>query len=675
MATNIRLLIEGRQPFADAMTFGDVGRYETLWGQVEFAVDPADPRYADVVDIEHAPRRDDGLVEFSTDIFILKPVELARGNRRLIYEVNNRGTKLLLQFLNDAVQHECPTNVAHAGNGFLMRRGYTMVWSGWQGDILPGDGRLTMRLPIPSIEGEPITGVVRTEFAPGYEGTGYALNQNLENQAGIFSIPLSGNAYTASYEAVSLDTAEASMTYREYETDPRKAIAPTDWQFARLDEAGRPVKSKTDCFLPAGFKPGWIYELIYKAKNPRVMGLGFTGVRDLIDWLKIDEHDCDGNNNPLWETNARIEKAYAWGCSQSARFLREFVYRGFNEDRSGHAVFEGVCPFVAGAGRVTLNYRFAQPGRYPRQHFDHLFPSDQFPFAYATITDSLTGQTDGILKRPQSDPFVLHTQSASEYWQRRGSLVHTDVMGEDLQDHPKARVYLFASAEHAPDPLQGPRVGLARYPTNPLDVCALLRAMQDNLDAWVSCNIPPPDSRVPRRDDSTALSGDQVKAQFPTIPGVDELPSPNRLFVQDFGSEFDKGLFLLEPPSEDSGREYPIFVPSVDPDGNEIPGIRGPLLAVPYATYTGWNFRRLGEAQRSMAAVYGSYLAFPVTQSEAAERDDPRESVQSRYPTNEAYVTLVGVAVNELVEQRLLLAEDAERFIALAAKTGPRPKC
>ena len=672
MTTNIRLLIESRQPFADAMTFGDVGAYETLWGQVEFAVDPADPRYAGVVDIEHAPRRDDGLVEFSTDIFILKPVELARGNRRLIYEVNNRGTKLLLEFLNDAVQHERPTSAAHAGNGFLMRRGYTMVWSGWQGDILPGDGRLTMRLPIPSIAGEPITGVVRTEFAPGYEGTGYALNQNLENRDGIFSIPLSGNAYTASYETLSLDTTEASMTYREYETDPRTAIAPTDWQYARLDDSGRPVSSKTDCFLPSGFKPGWIYELLYKAKDPRVMGLGFTGVRDLIDWLKIEQCDCDGNKNPLWDTDASIEMAYAWGCSQSARFLREFVFRGFNEDRLGNAVFEGMCPFVAGAGRVTLNYRFAQPGRYPRQHFDHLFPSDQFPFAYSTMTDPLTGQTDGILKRPQSDPFVLHTQSASEYWQRRGSLVHMNTMGDDLPDHPKARVYLFASAEHAPDPLQGPRDGLARYPTNPLDVCALLRAMQDNLDAWVSREVLPPESQVPRRDDATAVT--EVQAQFPNIPGVDAMPSPNRLFVQDFGSEFENGRFSLEPPTEDQNHEYPIFVPSVDPDGNDIPGIRGPLLAVPYATYTGWNFRRLGEAQRSMAAVYGSYFAFPATTAEALERNDSRESLQTRYPMDETYVTRMSAAVHKLVERKLLLVEDAERFIALATTIGPRPK-
>lgn len=671
MKTQVRLRIKGREPFADGRAFGDTGSYERLWGQVEFAVDPNSARYDGIIDIEHAPRRADGMVEFSTDLYILKPVVLARGNARLIYEVNNRGTKLLLQFLNDALQHESPASTAHAGNGFLFRRGYTLVWSGWQGDVLPLEGRLAMQLPVARYAGEPITGVVRTEFAPGYEGTGYALNQSFEEREGIFSMPLSGNVYTASYETVSLDTTQASFTCREYETDSRLPIPAQDWQFARLDEAGKVVESRADCLLPAGFRRGWIYELIYTATNPPVMGLGFTGVRDLIDWLRHDPVDIDGSTNPLRESGVCIDKAYAWGCSQSARFLREFVYRGYNEDRRGNSVFEGICPFVAGAGRVTLNYRFAQPGRYPRQHFDHLFPSDQFPFAYRVVTDPLSGKTDAILKRPSSDPFVLHTQSASEYWQRRGSLVHTDVMGDDIADHAKARVYFFASAEHAPDPLQGPREGLARYPTNPLDVGALLRAMQDNLNDWVSRDVAPPTSRVPRRQDGTALSSEQLKANFPLIPGVETPQSHNRLFVQDHGEDFDNGLLAREPPTEDHQREYVVLVPNVDQDGNDIAGVRGPGLAVPYATYTGWNLRRLGEAECSMAAVYGSYLPFPTTETERVENKDPRVSLESRYPTREDYVDQMIGAVRLLVEQRLLLEEDAERFITRARETGP----
>ena len=665
----VHLTIEGRETFARGRGFGNTGAYERLWGKVDFAVDPHSPRYKSVVDIENVPTRADGLVEFSTDFYLLKPLELARGNGRLIYEVNNRGTKLLLEFLNDALQDDHPSSEAHAGNGFLFRRGYTVVWSGWQGDLLEGDNRLAMRLPVATNQGEPITGAVRTEFAPGYEGTGYALNQGFGEREGIFSIPLSGNAHTRSYAAVSTDTTLATLTYREYETDERLPIASSDWSFARLDENGLANESNQHCLLPDGFKPGWIYELLYTAKNPRVMGLGFTGVRDLIEWIRHDDVDSGGTANPLREHRVVIEKAYAWGCSQSARYLREFVYRGFNEDRCGKPVFEGICPFVAGAGRVILNYRFSQPGRYPRQHFDHLFASDQFPFAYSVIDDPLTGKTDGILKRPLTDPFVLHTQSSSEYWQRRGSLVHTNVSGEDIPDHEKARVYLFSSAEHAPDPLLGPREGLARFPTNPLNVGALLRAMQDNLDDWVSRDIMPPDSRVPRRDQQTAVSRNLVNDSFPVIPNVRSPQNPNRLFVQDHGEEFDDGLFSLEPPVEDHKREYVVLVPSVDADGNDVPGIRSLELAVPVATYTGWNFRRLGEAEKSMAAVHGSYLPFPATEAERAEMNDSRVSLERRYPNLETFIAQLSKAARLLVEQRLLLEEDAERFVTKAKQS------
>ena len=226
METQIHLNVAGRERFADGIVFGDVGPYERLWGAVEFAVDPEDPGYLDIVDLERAPRRADGRVVFSTDLYVLKPLDMTRGNRRLLYEVNNRGNKLMLQFLNDAVADERPCRIEHAGNGYLMRRGYTLVWSGWQGDILPGEGRLAMRVPIARQGNVPITGTVRTEFAPGYEGTGYTRGQIFDNREGLFSIPLSGNAYTASYEATSLDPQVASLTYREYEDDPPIPIPP-----------------------------------------------------------------------------------------------------------------------------------------------------------------------------------------------------------------------------------------------------------------------------------------------------------------------------------------------------------------------------------------------------------------------------------------------------------------
>ena len=656
----IRLSIDKRGVFAEGLEFGDTGAYEKIVGRVSFAVNPDSPAYSSVVDIQYAPRNPEGLVEFSTDFFILKPIDMSRGNRRLVYDVNNRGTKLLVHFLNDAPLTDNPSTPEHAGNGFLMRRGYTVLWSGWQGDILPGENLMSMDLPVASMNGVPITGPVRAEFSPGDEIT------KLGSEAAARCMPLSGNAYTKSYPTAFLDTSNAVFTYREYETDPRISIPPDAWQFAKLDSSGKVVPSSTDVYLPQGFKPGWIYELVYAAKDPLVMGLGFTGVRDLISFLINADTDSEGAPNPVRDNDAVIEKAYGWGCSQSARFLREFVYRGFNEDTQGRQVFAGISPFVSGGGRVFVNYRFSQPGRYPRQHYDHLYPSDQFPHAYPVTTDPLRGRTDGILKRPPTDPLVIHTQSASEYWQRRGSLVHTDSLGNDLPDHERSRVYLFASAEHSPDHVNGPIYDQFKHPSNPLNVTALLRAMIDNLDGWATDGIPPPDSRVPSREAETCVPAEVSNSRFPAIPGVQAPSTPNRLFVQDHGPNFDQGVLSVEPPIEDKGKEYTVLVPHVDADGNDIPGIRGPELEVPLATYTGWNFRPQGAAEKAMAAVNGSYLPFAKTRAERLKKGDPRPSIEERYGSRARYVKLVALASQRLVEERLILEEDADRFVKWA---------
>ena len=665
MEHTTRLDMDAPVPFADGMGFGDVGPYEMLRGQVHFAVDPDAPAYQTVVDLENAPRNSSGMVEYSTDVFILKPVELTRGNRRLMYGVNNRGNKRVLATFNDAVQSNDPSSAEHSGNGFLMRRGYSVVWSGWQGDILPGNGRMTMQLPIATDEGREITGVVRTEF--------------ISDEPGNVTFPLSGSApqaagprlrwnndYTASYEAASLDTALATLTCREYERDQRIPIPSDEWQFAALDEEGKVVPSATDCHVPAGLKPGWIYELVYEAKNPKVLGLGFVGIRDLVSFLLHAEADDEGERNPLRQNGTGIEKAYAWGPSQSGRCLREFVYRGFNEDAQGRRVFDAIAPHVSGGGRVILNYRFAQPGRYPRQHSDHLYPSDQFPYAYTVTTDPFTGETDGILKRPETDPLVIHTQSSSEYWERRGSLVHTDALGNDLSDHDKARVFLFSGSQHGSDAHKGPQAGPYRHLSNPNQAGPLLRALVDALDAWATDGTPPPDSRVPTLANETAVPADVASASFPSIPEVSCPAEASRVYVQDHGPEFDKGILSIEPPTEDLQSEYRLLVPQVDADGNEIAGIRAPTIEVPLATYAGWNYRPEGSAEKALSGLVGSFLPFASTGDERRAGDDSRPSIEERYRSKSDYVRRVAAAAQRLVEQRLLLEEDADRYVELA---------
>ena len=389
-------------------------------------------------------------------------------------------------------------------------------------------------------------------------------------------------------------------------------------------------------------------------------------MRDLLSFLRHAEADSDGGPNPLKQNGVGIEKAYGWGRSQSGRFLREFVYRGFNEDSRGCRVFDSISPHVSGGGRVSLNYRFAQPGRFPRQHNDHLYPSDQFPFAYAVTTDALTGKIDGILKRPDTDPVVIHTQTASEYWDRRGSLVHTDSLGNDLSDQENARVFLFSGSQHNADPLGGPRAGAHRHLSNPLNTTPLLRALLDSLDDWATNGSPPPASRVPTRSDETAVPAGVAHSRFPTIPGVECPDELNRLYVQDHGPLFDKGILGEEPPIQDRGREYTVLISQVDADGNEVAGIRAPHVAVPLATYTGWNFRPDGSAEKAHAGTLGSYFPFAKTEEDRRSGGDSRPSIQERYRSKAHYVRAIASAAQRMVEQRLLLEEDADRYVELA---------
>jgi len=659
MSAGIVLEIGSRRSFAAGAPFGRAGAYELVTGRVRFAVDPQSPAYRSVVDLDLAARDAQGRVAFAADFCLLKPVAFAGGNRRILFDVINRGNKRAVQFFNDAPHSNEPLTEAHAGNGFLLREGYTVAWLAWQGDLLPGDGRMTMDLPIAGSDTAPVTGPLRAEF--------------IVDREGVTCLPLSGNAFTRSHPAASLDTAQATFTRREYADSPRETIPASEWQFARLDASGRPVACAEHCHLPGGFRPGWIHELVYTARDPRVLGLGFPAVRDFLAFLRHAERDDAGTANPLRAPGATVERIYGWGRSQSGRYLREFAYRGWNEDAAGRRVFDGIFPHVTGAGRVVLNYRFAQPGRYPRQHEDHAYPSDQFPFAYGLTTDPWSGRADAILRRPSTDPLVIHTQTAAEYWQRRGSLVHTDAFGADLPEHPRARTFLFASSQHFAAPRGRPLIGSHRHPSNPLDTAPVLRALLVALDRWATDGTPPPASRVPRRMDGTAVPAGEVAARFPAIPGVVCPRAPNRLFPLDFGPEVDAGRFTREPPHEDRTREYAVLVPAVDADGNDVPGVRVPHLAVPVATHTGWNWRREGSEPHELAGVIGSFFALPVDARARARAGDPRPSLAERYRSHHDYVARIAIAAQALVAEGLLLAEDVERYVARAIEGGWPP--
>jgi hypothetical protein len=659
MTQPLRIEITERIPFADGAEFGDAGAYERLSGRAWYAVDPTAAAQAGVVDIGLAPRNADGLVEFAADVMILKPVDMARGNRRLFFGYGNRGNKRELQFFNDAPPTNDPRTPAHAGNGFLFRRGYAVVWAAWEGDLLPGNGRLILDVPVATDGGRPITGPVRTEII-------------VDKPTPV--LPLSGRASTRSFPAVSLDTSRATLTRRRYQADARIDIPASEWAFARieggsgLDNQGAEqavIPSDTHIHLPAGFQPGWIYELVYTARDPRVHGLGHVAVRDLVSFLK---HET-GAANPL---AGGIDKAYAWGRSQTGRCIRDFIYQGFNADAAGRQVFEGVLPHVAGGGLMWMNHRFSlvvSPAG--QQYEDHATLADRFPFSYARSKDPHSGREDAILKRPETDPLVLHTQSAIEYWQRRGSLVHTDAQGNDLAQPDNVRVYLWASSQHFADPnLKRPAKGVCQQYLNVVQTSMLFRAMLDALDRWATDGTPPPPSRIPLRADGTLVTAEEWRAGFPALPGV-ALPSgANACPLLDFGPRAAEGIIDREPPAIVAAEGYPTFVPAVDADGNDVAGVRVPMVAAPLGTYTGWNLRDRAHGHGAMHEFTGSYIPFPDTEEERAATRDPRPSVTARYGSAEAYAAAIEAAARRLVADGLMLEEDVARCVKAAADWG-----
>ncbi|MBI1774660.1 MAG: hypothetical protein HYR63_04870 [Proteobacteria bacterium] len=664
MDNTLDIRLAERAPFAGGAAFGLVGAYERLVGRAHLAVDPKGRAERGIVDLERASRNRQGLVELATDLFILKPVDLAKGNRRIFFDYGNRGNKRALQFFNDAPGSNDPASPGDAGNGFLMRRGYAIVWAAWQGDLWPGDGRMVMDVPVARDGERPLTGPVRAEF--------------IADQAGVCSFPLSGVASTRSHPTVSLDTSQATLSRRQYAWDEPSPVPPDRWRFARLERGGgldgagtesAVIPSDSHIYLPGGFEPGWIYELVYAGKDPLVLGLGHLVVRDLIAFLKHGDRDTAGNANPLAESGARMAKAYCWGRSQTGRGIRDFIYRGFNEDAAGRPVFDGAFPHVSGGGRMRLNHRFSQPVTHPsEQHEGHLNYADRFPFSYARSTDHLTGETDAILKRPKTDPLVVHTQTGTEYWQRRGSLVHTDTQGNDLEQPDTARVYLWASSQHFADPLlEKPSRGVCQNWSNIVHTSMLFRALLDALDRWATDGVAPPASRIPTRAAKTLATMEEWRTQFPRIPGVGIPREPNRLPLLDYGAEADAGIFTIEPPRDAApGREYAVLVPAVDADGNDIAGIRVPMVEAPLATYVGWNLRARGFSQGAMHTYVGSTLPLPRTRTETATTGDPRQSLERRYGDREGYAKAVEAAARRLVGDGFMLEEDVPRAVATA---------
>lgn len=617
--------------------------YVIIKGTAYGEVDPTDPRNSIIQDIELAPRNERGMVEYSMTITIQRPPE--GGNGLLFYEVVNRG------FPPSQVPNMAP------GVGQLIRqRGYTLVLSGWQGDLAPMPHPLqhTVSVPVASFDGQEITGRVRTLYAPAEQTFTMLLSST-------FGIPL------RSYAPV--DLAEANAVLKRYpaSSEPAQVVPRPDWAFANCAEAEFPgTPSPMHLCLKDGFDPGSFYELVYTGKNPLVLGLGFAATRDLVSFLRFQSTDDLGTPNPVAGT---ARAAVMQGTSQSSMFMRTFLHLGFNQNENGQMVFDGMNPHV-GPLRVELNARFAMgAGVDPGQ--PNTLRAVSSPFTYMPLYDPVAERAGWLFERCMESntcPKVIQTVSGSEYWLLRASLSTTDPLGRHDVSFPRnVRMYLLSSTQH--NPTEVPDYGQCQQLNNHNDYQPNLRALLVALERWVLADEEPPASQIPTLRDGTLVPPDQVSTGWPDIPGVKYTGVVHGATLLDFGPDFsleDLTGVMRQPPVVMTGNDYVILVPKVDADGNDIAGIRSSMVQAPLGTHTGWNLRREGFGEDGLCRLNGSFIPFAETNAERELTGDPRLSLEERYGDHAGYVQAVADAANQLVADRFLLPQDATVIIAQA---------
>ena len=418
--------------------------------------------------------------------------------------------------------------------------------------------------------------------------------------------------------------------------------------------------------MPAGFEPHKIYEVVYAGEDPVLVGLGPAAVRDFLSHLKYGR--AAAGAPPEKPLIPGIRRAYAFGISQSGRFLRTFLYYGFNQDEAGRQVLDGVIPHVAGAGRGSFNHRFAQPSRDAHPFMNFFYPTDIFPFTDVAQTDPETGLTDGLLRRALTSgmtPRIFYTNSSYEYWGRAASLIHTRLDGKSDAPIPdNVRIYLFAGSQHGPAPFPPSRT-IGQQRDNPNDFRWAMRALLVALDRWVSKGEAPPPSLYPRLADGTLVAAEAL--DFPKIPGVGYSTRVLLAYRADYGPQWKSGIVTREPPG--IGKPFPVLVPQVDADGNETNGLKLPEVAVPLATYTGWNlFHERSGPPNEISSMAGSYIPFPRTRAERQRTGDPRRSIEERYRNRAQYLGKVAASALQLIEQRYLLDHDLPEILRQAAE-------
>ena len=643
----VRVEVESRADVAGGLAQGLAGPYEKLAGMVHFEVDPANPANRIVTDIDFAPRNERGMVEFRSNFFLLKPKDVGRSNGTVLYEVSNRGGKGMLGYFNNAAGSRDPQTAEEIGDGFLLKNGFSLLWLGWQFDVPFRDGQMRLHTPGATAGGDPLTGLVRAEVIVNER----AYDRSLADRSHI------------AYAVADPDDPANVMTVRDGVDQPRRVIPRDRWRFARRDDDGSVVDDPTRVYLEGGFEPFKIYDVVYVAKDPALVGLGPAAVRDMISQMKYEA------TPELGLPAGAIEHAIAWGVSQSGRFLRTFLYHGFNADEQSRRAFDGVMAHVAGGGRGSFNHRFAQPSRDGHPFLNKLYPSDIFPFTDVVQHDPETDMRDGLLAgiQPGHMPKVFYTNSSYEYWGRAASLIHTSLDGAaDAPLLDNVRIYSFAGGQHGPGRFPPQRTS-GQQLSNPNDYSWFLRPLLLAMDRWIDDDAAvPPSSVYPRVADDDLVLPETLG--FPELPGVGQPAVPHLAYRAVYGPEFrTRGIASVQPPEVLSA--FPILVPKVNADGNETGGLMMPEVAVPLATYTGWNlFHAEAGPTGVLSSMQGSYVPFPRTTDDRERTGDPRSSIQERYGSRAEYLGRVTEAALALVDDGYLLAGDLAPILAQAAR-------
>ncbi len=613
-----------RIDFAEGKSFGSAGPYERYTAKANFAIDPKASANRIVADIDLAPVNAQGLVEFSADIVVLKPRDSKLSNGTILFEVPNRGGQGALSMFNFG------QGSTAVGDGYLMQQGYTLIWCGWQPDIPRAANGLRLYAPV----AKGIQGLVRSEIIVDRKAS---------------SAPL-GDRNHIPYAVENPEDPKLQLTVRDGAMGKKTTIARKSWRIA-----------EDNIVLDSGFEPGRIYELVYTSKDPWIIGLGPTAIRDLISFFKY------GGESMLFNNESRfMKRAIGFGTSQSGRFLRAYLFYGFNADEKGRKVFDGVWPHVAGAGRGSFNHRFGQPSRDGHPHLNFFYPTDLYPFTDLPQADN--GHNEGLLDKAieaKVVPRIFYTNGSYEYWGRAASLIHTSPDGkQDAPLNTDSRAFLLAGTQHGAN--AKPARNNTRNIANPMDYRWPMRGLLAALNEWVTNEVEPPASAYPRIDKDQLVSAKAL--QFPSVPGVLKPKATQPAYHVDYGSEFaTRGIVVNEPPKV--GAAFPTLIAQVDRDGNETSGVRSPEQQVPLGSYTGWNFRdaQIG-AEGTLYNMVGSFLPFAKTKADREQSGDPRLSIEERYKGKDDYVARIEAAARNLVAARLLLERDIESIKEQAGK-------